>query len=164
LLSLTDKIIVLDNILTKEECRQAIKIFNFFKVRRVPEFQQYRDTFILEIVNDDLSLLTNKIVQSIMFATNDITSDWSQIVEWRVGSKQEYHKDTARDDTVFTSITYLNDDYTGGETQFLNDIKIVPKVGRTVYFDGNHYFHGVNEIKSGVRYTLPIWYKKISVV
>ena len=41
----------------------------------------------------------------------------------------------------------------------LNDIKLIPKIGRTVYFDGNHYMHGVSNIEKNIRYTLPIWYK-----
>jgi hypothetical protein len=165
-MQLSKKIIVLDNVLSDAECLDAIKAFNFARVRRSPDIETYRDTLLLQVNqnSDILVSLSHKIRNAIAFMTNDIDIDWCQIVEWKLGSKQAYHRDTASDNTVFTSITYLNDDYAGGETSFFNDMNIVPKTGRTVYFDGNHYVHGVNEIKNGVRYSFPIWYKQISVV
>ena len=165
-MQLSRKIIVLDNVLSDNECRDAIKAFNLARVRRSSDIEMYRDTLLLQIRpnSDFLVSLSQKIRNAISFMTNEIDIDWCQVVEWTKNSHQAYHKDTASDDTVFTSITYLNDDYAGGETSFLNDMNIVPKTGRTVYFDGNYYVHGVNEIKNGVRYSLPIWYKRISVV
>ena len=79
--------------------------------------------------------------------------------------------DIAEESTIFSSVTYLNDNFTGGETYIINDItlrkhvrdlsvKISPKTGRTLYFDGKQYEHGVTEVKDSHRYTLAIWYKK----
>ena len=165
-MQLSQKIIVLDNVLSDTECLDAIKAFNFARVRRSPDIETYRDTMLLQVNqnSDVLVSLSQKIRNAISFLASDIDIDWCQVVEWTKNSYQEYHKDTASVDTVFTSITYLNDDYDGGETSILHDMNIVPKKGRTVYFDGNHYVHGVNRVKNGIRYTFPIWYKRISVV
>ena len=84
---------------------------------------------------------------------------WLEIVHWPRGSFQEFHKDFESQDTVLTSITYLNDDFVGGETVFEDGIVIKPKKGRTLFFDGQYYFHGVNEIIKGNRYTVAVWYK-----
>jgi hypothetical protein len=59
--------------------------------------------------------------------------DWLQIVHWPKGSFQEFHKDFESQDTVLTSITYLNDDFVGGETVFEDGIVIKPKKGRTLF-------------------------------
>lgn len=155
------KIIVIDDVLTKSECLEAIKVYNLARFKNSPQVGAYNDTIVyhMNATDEFLLSLTSKIKDSIMFLTNEIEVDWSQVVGWFDGSKQEYHTDTASVRTVLTSITYLNDNYSGGETSFLNDIQVVPKTGRTVYFNGAHYVHGVNEITKGIRYSLPIWYK-----
>ena len=152
----------------KAECESAIHIFNMVKAGSLSAstYKSYQDRAYL-LVTPELPFLpkfANKIRDNISFLSRDIEIDWCKIVEWTEGASQEYHRDTASADTALTSITYLTDDFDGGETCFLDDIKVVPKIGRTVYFDGNHYVHGVSEITRGTRYTLPIWYKSISVV
>lgn len=161
-MNLDKKIIIIDDVLSKEECEDAINTFQKYDF----ETEQFRDTFLLRVNNDHQNLINMacKIRDSISFLSKDIAIDWSQVVQWAPNSRQNYHKDTASDRTILTSITYLNDEYVGGETSIENDINIIPKTGRTVYFDGNYYVHGVNEITRGVRYTFPIWYKHISVV
>ena len=63
----------------------------------------------------------------------------------------------------FSSVTYLNDDYQGGETfiktEHGDDYVSVPKKGSMVcYYSDPRNEHGVNLITSGVRVTMPIWY------
>lgn len=86
--------------------------------------------------------------------------DWAQIVHWPTGSFQELHYDTASSKTTLSSICYLNDNFTGGETYFKDGTIFSAKKGRILFFDGNHFLHGVKKIESGDRYTLAIWYKK----
>jgi len=68
------------------------------------------------------------------------------------------HFDEARESTNLTSITYLNEGYLGGETAFDNGVIIKPKIGKTVFFDGKKYLHGVNPVTKGKRFVLAIWY------
>lgn len=55
---------------------------------------------------------------------------------------------------------YINDDYEGGELYFPNQgIKFKPKAGSAYFFPGDmNYIHGVTEIKSGIRYTVPFFW------
>lgn len=55
---------------------------------------------------------------------------------------------------------YINDDYEGGELYFPNQgIKFKPKAGAAYFFPGDmNYIHGVSEIKSGIRYTVPFFW------
>lgn len=55
---------------------------------------------------------------------------------------------------------YLNDDYEGGELYFpQHNIEFKPKAGAAYFFPGDkNYLHGVKEIKSGIRYTIPFFW------
>ena len=89
--------------------------------------------------------------------------EYVQIVKWPPGSSMGLHTDEARKTTSLVSITNLNDDFQGG-AHYIDDLSknekldILPKVGKTVSFDGKKYEHGVREVTKGTRYTLAIWY------
>jgi hypothetical protein len=152
---LDNKIIIVDNVLSPDECQELIQFFGFEGYDR-----ELRGTKILSIDMDDIWLASkvNKITKSINQFFNTIKPEWCEIVEWEEACFQPIHRDMSSPNTVFTSITYLNDDYQGGHTHFKDDMQVIPKVGRTVFFDGVHYLHGVTPVTSGTRYTLPIWY------
>ena len=64
----------------------------------------------------------------------------------------EYGKLTSR----YTVLTYLNDDFEGGHTQFYNSefkktVSIVPKRGKTLCFDIN-LFHAGDEVFKTAKY------------
>lgn len=95
--------------------------------------------------------------------------NFTDLVLWRKGRSMERHRDdgyTADDQfraRHFTTITYLNDDYAGGET-FIRvpgqsaDYVSKPKRGTLVIFPtGEEFAHGVNPVTAGNRYTFPIW-------
>jgi len=83
--------------------------------------------------------------------------NYFEIVKWPTKELQTVHKDFNYH--YYTSIIYLNDNFEGGET-VVEKIKIKPKQGLMVLFDGDKKTHSVNEIKKGTRYTLPCWYTK----
>ena len=59
---------------------------------------------------------------------------------------------------------YINDDYEGGELYFPNQgIEFKPKAGAAYFFPGDmNFIHGVREIKSGTRYTVPFFWTILS--
>jgi hypothetical protein len=59
---------------------------------------------------------------------------------------------------------YINDDYEGGELYFPKQgIQFKPKAGAAYFFPGDmNYIHGVTEIKSGIRYTVPFFWTILS--
>jgi hypothetical protein len=59
---------------------------------------------------------------------------------------------------------YLNDDYEGGELYFPNQgIQFKPKAGAAYFFPGDmEYIHGVTQITSGTRYTVPFFWTILS--
>ena len=81
-----------------------------------------------------------------------------QLTLWEKGSKQDMHFDNSRETTKLTSITYLNDDFDGGETYFEKGLIIKPEKGKTIFFDGKRYLHGVKPLENNPRYVMAIWY------
>lgn len=55
---------------------------------------------------------------------------------------------------------YINDDYEGGELYFpIQNIQFKPKRGAAYFFPGDmNYIHGVTEVESGIRYTIPFFW------
>ena len=96
---------------------------------------------------------------------------FTDLVYWRTGRSMSRHRDDGwTDDDVYmrqrayTTVTYLNDDYTGGETFVASengDYISVPKKGSIVILKSTpENAHGVNPVTSGVRVTLPIWFTR----
>jgi hypothetical protein len=63
-------------------------------------------------------------------------------------------------------IAYLNDDYEGGEIEFINfGVKIKPQAGMLIIFPSNFaYRHIAHPVTSGIKYNLVTWVKDRSVV
>ena len=81
------------------------------------------------------------------------------IKKWNEGQGMGPHFDGQDGHTnlAFSMITYLNDDYEGGEIHFKNhNITIKPKAGSLIMFPSQEPFiHEVLPIKKGVRYMMP---------
>jgi predicted 2-oxoglutarate/Fe(II)-dependent dioxygenase YbiX len=80
----------------------------------------------------------------------------------RYGSGQEYkaHADGSYGNTrCISAICYLNDEYEGGEIEFVNfGIKIKPKPGMLVLFPSNYaYSHVAHPITGGTKYAIVTW-------
>lgn len=95
---------------------------------------------------------------------NPIYSDCFQLIKWPIGSLQEPHADAEYDDhsehpspwREYSSIIYLNDNFEGGETYFVNkNLSVRPESGHLLTFPCTlEYKHGVSEVKDNVRYTI----------
>jgi hypothetical protein len=70
------------------------------------------------------------------------------------------HQDHGVSSRVLSTVMYLNDDYEGGEIEFINsNIKIKPPAGSIIFFPSSFlYIHEVHPITSGFRYSLPHWF------
>lgn len=73
------------------------------------------------------------------------------------------HQDQGISTRVLSVLLYLNDDYEGGEIEFMHsNIKIKPEPGSVLFFPSNFlYVHEVYPITKGPRYSLPNWYHNV---
>lgn len=90
---------------------------------------------------------------------DNIGQSWLILREYYPGSALAAHsdnygyvkKDGGKVEPLFTIILYLNDDYVGGEVDFIHDDFIFkPKAGSAIMFPSNKQ-HQVLEVKSGIR-------------
>lgn len=88
------------------------------------------------------------------------------IKKWNEGQYMGPHVDGQEGNTelAFSIVTYLNDDYKGGEINFQNqNILVKPKPGSVIIFPSHEPFtHQVLEIKSGTRYMVATSVLKLS--
>lgn len=151
-------ILIEENFLSIEGC-EALKNISLHNSNN--NVEAFRDIFVLYLDDENFKIATKLgYVFSAYLARKGCLAfpELIQLTRWPLNSTQDMHLDTARNTTVLTSITYLNDDYEGGETCFDNGIIVKPKVGKTVFFDGMKYKHCVTPVKKNERHVLAIWY------
>jgi hypothetical protein len=70
------------------------------------------------------------------------------------------HQDLGVSSRLISTVSYLNDDYVGGEIDFRqSNVRIKPEAGSIVFFPSNFlYVHEVFPMISGTRYAMPHWY------
>jgi hypothetical protein len=167
----------LENFLSLEVCSDIISYFESTTDRNthIDGYFKSRSLCPYKIIDPEIkrSLLTfqTKCIQTVskLYYPNNLNVnlylEYWDIVKWEDGKDMEVHQDGieyeyGRD---YSSVCYLNDDYTGGETFFPENQYIEyickPKKGKIVFFPSSRY-HGVKTVKNGVRYSLPCWYSK----
>ena len=150
------KTLIYDNLLTEDECNFAI---DFYK-KLEHEAVKYRNVYPLSILKDEMNYLQTKLSKISKEFNAEI--DWIQIVKWPIGSYQNLHFDDVNEETILSSITYLNDNFDGGRTYFEDGTTFIPKKGRGIFFDGQYYKHGVAKVENDIRYVVATWYKKLN--
>jgi len=82
------------------------------------------------------------------------------LLKYEKGGFLPAHQDHGVSSRILSTVTYLNDDYQGGEIEFKHsNIKIKPPAGSIIFFPSNFlYVHEVHPIIEGHRYSLPHWY------
>ena len=146
-----DRIIIVDNSISTPECNHLIQFFERSSAKR--NWLDYQSLPLQAQVDQQIDNIVSRIV-----GVTGYEIDFCEIAKRPPGTGHPTHIDDVVDRTVFASITYLNDNFTGGETYFVDDLAVIPKTGRTLYFDGQCYAHGVHTVNDSDRYTLAIWY------
>ena len=106
---------------------------------------EFRDNHIKNIIFDKLR--TN-------FNIDDYDLLWLQMTEYAEGTTALHDHLDAKYNKTFTIL--LTDGFVGGET-YVDRKKIDLTKGDGVFFDGYRIYHGVREVKSGIRNALNIW-------
>ena len=164
--------IIIEDFLSVDECSWWI---NFHKEHYESLGEEFYGTHILDLYDttvdfykkdqqassDPIKYMYARLSAHIGTLDKYAYPNYSQVVVWPEGSKQQRHLDLPFH--VYTSIIYLNDNFEGGNTR-VDDFEIIPKTGKLITFKGNDILHEVLTITKGNRWTLPTWYKNYSVV
>jgi predicted 2-oxoglutarate/Fe(II)-dependent dioxygenase YbiX len=82
------------------------------------------------------------------------------ILKYQTGQKYSAHYDGGSSSgRTISPILYLNDDYEGGEIEFVNfNIKIKPEKGMLIIFPSSYpYAHVAHPVTSGTKYAIVSW-------
>jgi hypothetical protein len=170
-------LIFFDNIYSNSELSVYLDICNsdndWINEEYTDKIEAKRKVIYLYEKNNNVDI--NKIIEAYISILPEITklnflqkinkgfsADY-KISKYEAGDNFNWHCDefakNEKNDSwtrVISSITYLNDNYNGGETEF-TDLIIKPEYGKTVIFPSNWCFpHKGNEVQSGVKYILVI--------
>lgn len=135
----------------------------------------------IRAVNPEIPNIINGMVERLKkevdaFFKVDAVPTSPALVRWLPGQLQMPHADKELHEGEdrgkpndfpyydLAGLFYLNDDYEGGELYFPNQgIQFKPKAGAAYFFPGDlEYIHGVTQITSGIRYTVPFFWTILS--
>jgi hypothetical protein len=135
----------------------------------------------IEKVDPEVPIIIQGMVQRLKievdkFFNVDASPTSPAMVRWLPGQLQMPHADKELHEGPdagkpndfphydIAGLFYINDDYEGGELYFPKQgIRFKPKRGAAYFFPGDmNYIHGVSEIVSGIRYTVPFFWTILS--
>jgi predicted 2-oxoglutarate/Fe(II)-dependent dioxygenase YbiX len=121
------------------------------------------DSLLLQSVHNDfyqLLLSATAFYQEKYQIHEPLFHEPYQALKYQTGTEYKAHYDGNTTSGRFLSaITYLNDDYNGGELEFPNfGVKIKPREGDLVLFPSNYaYAHIAHPVTSGTKYAIVTW-------
>jgi|TARA_B110000263_G_C15218264_1_gene468603 hypothetical protein len=161
-----EEIITIDNFLSREQCDWFIRLFHAENT----DFAEPGERFGSELLSQHLEILH---LDQIYFykEVKYIAAEWArlvpipnafpdymQVVRRAPGASLGSHIDF--EDRVYSSIIYLNDDFSGGETT-VGDRTIKPEIGKCIGFYGSHVQHELHEVRDNSRYILITWFRDL---
>jgi predicted 2-oxoglutarate/Fe(II)-dependent dioxygenase YbiX len=167
---ITDKIFTIENFLTPEECGHYIDLSEKINYEMAKVDADRGQRVLTEIRNNSRAFYESpelarafwERLQPFVPAVlgNSIAvglNERFRFYKYEPGQRFKGHIDgsfirNAQEASYFTFMIYLNDDYEGGETKFLEH-KISPRKGMALLFLHNLYHEG-SEVMSGVKYVL----------
>jgi len=159
-----DNIHVTENILSKEDHKQLLDyvisveswIVQPWGVKVLPPQEMPKE--IVKILDKVFSLAYQKCVELYNVKLYPFENAKTPLVRFEKNYKMNEHADTTGD---FAAIYYINDDYDGGEINFMDhNLKIKPKYNSFVTFPSNaDYWHEVLENTGKERYSATQWFK-----
>lgn len=162
------KVLILDGAASDSSCKDLISLYEenlsiaekfesdmgtstFFNIR-VSKIKGWKDS-VLPMLEKNLPVAVS------VFGALEF--QWANLAKRPQNAWHRWHQDLASLDTTVASITFLNDDFRGGELELLDGTKIAPVKGRTVFFDGGVTTHSVSPTLKKDRYTLAAWYRPL---
>jgi len=153
-----------NGLLTEGEKQYLDEIISDFETNRVPGPINAYNQHVLPSDTKELSGLLETLKQTIL-GTDTINKDvvllemFVNYVQPETNKNDPLHEDLAR----FSTITFLNDDYEGGdlEVEYKNIKRIEPEAGKTVIIEGSKIKHRVLPVSKGHRFTFVTFWEVI---
>mgnify|MGYP005706391701 FL=1 len=151
-----DKVYVFENYLTNEACEKYLKKIKDIGYREKLASWGERTT---DISDDPIAETVRHFLNNRFYLNLEL--DQVQTQNWHINSYGPLHKHDrdGRQNTVFNSLIYLNDDFEGGEFITQKGFVLKPKQGMLTFFNGSKIIHGTRRTLSKDRKTLIFWWK-----
>lgn len=170
---------ILPNVLSDQECSDIIQNYDEH-MNKLNVTNTYRNMYRTEVTLEDMATLIFSRIQSyipseVVISANDVMygktygcegvwnlsylNDFFRIAKYHEGGHFSQHRDGIYQKTLscrslYTFMIYLNDDYVGGTTNFIDigDSVRIPK-GSAIVFPHN-LLHSGSSVISGVKYIM----------
>ena len=159
---------VINNILDSKTQKELQTICEDFDNRDFNNVNYETDNYYVRlfvkqnILVDYLNNAKKYLVETLSY--NEIEKiDFDNTFNWinKVSIETNKHDRTHYDKSILTLITYLNDDFVGGQFVYIDKDKekksIIPKKNMTIIMD-DKLLHKVSPVSSGVRFSLVTFY------
>lgn len=158
--------VVVPNLLSRTQIDFLLNLCNNFKPDTNPSdpnnyyFRQYiQEEKELNILNSFLEVSKEQFSKNYFTETIEQQGIWLNRVDNTSNQSDQMHRDKFR----FSSVTFLNSNFKGGEFNYFcpmtNRLKtITPREYDTIIFEGNAIEHKVNPVTEGTRYTLIVFW------
>lgn len=112
---------------------------------------------IVDILGKVFQIAHKKCIDSYNVQLNPFENKQIPLIRFEKGYSMNEHADTTGD---FAALYYINDDYDGGEINFMDHgLKIKPKANSLITFPSNaDYWHEVLETTGKERYSSTLWF------
>jgi hypothetical protein len=155
------------NYLSKDECKNIIKLINNTETsnNRLLQSDAYGNPLLSLLYYDSLTYPEKYIPEIKELIEKEYKVNLkprnSRFAQWLHNNSEMISIDDmgSKDSNHMAGWVYLNDDYEGGELSFISqDLTFKPKAGDLVLFPGNiHYWYNL-EPTNGSRYIMPFWF------
>mgnify|MGYP003626487032 FL=1 len=139
--------------------------FYIYRHNEISEDDYYRNELIeiADSVYGSLDKALEHYLTLYPWARNSVKSEEKQdgILRYeKDGGHLPAHQDLGVSSRLISTVSYLNDNYEGGEIEFRQSkVRIKPSTGDIVFFPSNFlYVHEVMAVTNGTRYSMPHWY------
>jgi prolyl 4-hydroxylase len=153
-------IIVIDNFLSKEKCQQLIDLLNNYSFSKAHQYENGRCNKEVFIEDDKIKSIFLEQIKKLRLSGFKKILEYHEPFEfykYEIGDFILPHEDSSiifesGEESNFTALVYLNDDFFGGSTFFTNlNKKITPKSGTLLLFKHN-LVHESQKIEYGTKY------------
>jgi hypothetical protein len=128
---------------------------------------KYPDSQYFREFEDKCKSVINACLESyrneMMIGYDTFNIEGFYLLKYGVGEYFSSHYDAhSTNKRSISVLIYLNDDYEGGELEFVHfNLKIKPKAGTVILFPPNYpYRHIAHSVTSGTKYAVVTWYQE----
>ncbi|WP_299161325.1 2OG-Fe(II) oxygenase [uncultured Tenacibaculum sp.] len=179
-IELHPEVFTIENFFTSDECNEYLELYKNIKFEEAKISIDGQQVMNKNIRNNDRHIFFNKklaeklwnnlkqfIPEKVGFYKALELNEMFRVYKYSAGQRFKMHIDGSfrrnlNEESLYSFLIYLNDDFEGGETEFRKMFTITPQQGTALVFK-HRLKHEGKEIMSGTKYVLrtDIMYKRI---